>query len=426
MCWWCTSEGYARRTPSKRRYEQINAFEKMLTENGTTILKFMLHISKEEQGERLQAAARRAGEPLEVQPATSKTASCGTNTWPAYETMLESCSTAWAPWHVIPADRKWARNAAIAAIVRETLEEMDPQYPEPGAGSSDRHRGVRWTCISGESAQMVTGGTKGIGRAIIVFGLAAEGADVAVCARDAAAVAATVEELKALGVRSFGATLDVSDKPALNSFVKDAGAALGGLDILVCNASALADGSSEEAFRQAFEIDLMHTRNACEAAMPLLERSGEGAIVAISSISGSEDYGYGSSAYGTMKAALFFYVKSLARHVAARRNPGQHRIARHHLFRRRRLGPGEDRRPGSLCPQSRRKSDEPHGAAGGDRRCRGVPVEPAGQLRVRRKCGGGRNADDAHSELKNSQARARKASTSALVGCGPERLSSSS
>jgi 3-oxoacyl-[acyl-carrier protein] reductase len=62
----------------------------------------------------------------------------------------------------------------------------------------------------------------------------------------------------------------------------------------------------------------MHTRNACEAAIPLLEKSGEGAIVAISSISGSEDYGYESSAYGTMKAALFFYVKSLARHVAAR------------------------------------------------------------------------------------------------------------
>jgi NAD(P)-dependent dehydrogenase (short-subunit alcohol dehydrogenase family) len=164
---------------------------------------------------------------------------------------------------------------------------------------------------------LVTGGTKGIGRAI-AFGLAAEGADVAVCARDAAAVAATVEDLKAVGVRSFGATLDVSDKPALESFVKDAGTALGGLDILVCNASALADGSSEEAFRRAFEIDLMHTRNACEAAIPLLERSGEGAIVAISSISGSEDYGYGSSAYGTMKAALLFYVKSLARHVAAR------------------------------------------------------------------------------------------------------------
>ncbi len=164
---------------------------------------------------------------------------------------------------------------------------------------------------------LVTGGTKGIGRAI-AFGLAAEGADVAVCARDAKAVAATVDALKAAGVNAFGAALDVSDKPALEGFVTDAAKALGGLDILVCNASALADGSGEEAFRQAFEIDLMHTRNACEAALPFLEKSGEGAIVAISSISGSEDYGYGSSAYGTMKAALFFYMKSLARHVAGR------------------------------------------------------------------------------------------------------------
>ncbi|MFN4143058.1 SDR family NAD(P)-dependent oxidoreductase [Aestuariivirga sp.] len=164
---------------------------------------------------------------------------------------------------------------------------------------------------------LVTGATKGIGRAI-AFGLAAEGADVALCARDAAAVAKTAEEIAATGVKSFGAALDVSDGPALEGFVRKAAAALGGLDILVCNASALAEGAGEEAFRQAFEIDLLHTRNACEAALPFLERSGEGAIVAISSISGSEDYGYGSVAYGTMKAALFFYVKSLARHVAAR------------------------------------------------------------------------------------------------------------
>jgi NAD(P)-dependent dehydrogenase (short-subunit alcohol dehydrogenase family) len=164
---------------------------------------------------------------------------------------------------------------------------------------------------------MVTGGTKGIGRAI-AFGLAAEGADVAVCARDATAVAAMVKDLEAAGVRAHGAAIDVRDKAALEGFVRDGAGALGGLDILVCNASALADGASEEAFRQAFEIDLMHTRNACEAALPFLERSGAGAVVAISSISGSEDYGYGSAAYGTMKAALFFYMKSLARHVAGR------------------------------------------------------------------------------------------------------------
>ena len=62
---------------------------------------------------------------------TSTTASSGTSIMAAYELMLDKCSTAWAPWHVIPADHKWARNAAIAAIVRETLEEMDPQYPKP-------------------------------------------------------------------------------------------------------------------------------------------------------------------------------------------------------------------------------------------------------------------------------------------------------
>lgn len=164
---------------------------------------------------------------------------------------------------------------------------------------------------------LITGATKGIGRAI-AFGLAAEGAHVALCARDAAAVEDTVEALTETGVTAWGRALDVRDGAALTSFVTDAADALRGLDILVCNASALASGSGEDAFRDAFEIDLMHTRNASEAAIPFLEKSGAGSIVSISSISGSEDYGYNSSAYGTMKTALFFYVKSLARHVAAK------------------------------------------------------------------------------------------------------------
>ena len=162
---------------------------------------------------------------------------------------------------------------------------------------------------------LVTGASKGIGRAI-AFGLAAEGADVAICARNVRDVSATVAELEATGVNAFGAGLDVRDGAALAGFVKDAATALGGLDIVVCNASAFADGPGEEAFRDAFEVDLLHTRNACETALPWLEKSGHGAIVAISAISGVEDYGYDSVSYGTMKAALFFYVKSLARHVA--------------------------------------------------------------------------------------------------------------
>jgi NAD(P)-dependent dehydrogenase (short-subunit alcohol dehydrogenase family) len=121
-----------------------------------------------------------------------------------------------------------------------------------------------------------------------------------------------------MGVNAYGASLDVGQPATLEGFVKNSAAALGGLDILVCNASAFADGPGEDAFRAAFEIDLLHTRNACEAALPWLEASAAGSIIAISSISGVEDYGYDSVSYGTMKAALFFYLKSLARHVAAR------------------------------------------------------------------------------------------------------------
>jgi 3-oxoacyl-[acyl-carrier protein] reductase len=162
---------------------------------------------------------------------------------------------------------------------------------------------------------LVTGATRGIGRAI-AFGLAAEGCHVALCARDERAVEDTVEALTATGVTAWGRALDVRDGTALRRFVDDAADTLRGLDILVCNASALATGASEDAFRDAFEIDLMHTRNAAEATLPHMEKAGSGSIVAISSVSGSEDYGYTSSAYGTMKAALFFYVKSLARHLA--------------------------------------------------------------------------------------------------------------
>jgi 3-oxoacyl-[acyl-carrier protein] reductase len=162
---------------------------------------------------------------------------------------------------------------------------------------------------------LVTGGTRGIGRAIALL-FAAEGADVSICARDGKAVDETLKVLQAKGVNAFGRGLDVADGKALASFVADAAAARGRLDGLVANASALSEGSAEEEFRKAFEVDLMHTRNAAEAAIPFLAKSGAGAIIAISSISGSEDYGYDSVSYGTMKAALFFYVKSLARHVA--------------------------------------------------------------------------------------------------------------
>jgi PPK2 family polyphosphate:nucleotide phosphotransferase len=119
------------------RYEQINAFEKMLVENGTTILKFMLHISKKEQGERLQDRLDEPGSRWKFNPGDLEDRKLWDQYQAAYEAMLNKCSTAWAPWHVIPADRKWARNAAIAAIVRETLEAMNPEYPRPDWNPKD-------------------------------------------------------------------------------------------------------------------------------------------------------------------------------------------------------------------------------------------------------------------------------------------------
>ena len=164
---------------------------------------------------------------------------------------------------------------------------------------------------------LVTGGTRGIGRAI-AFAFAEEGADVAICARDAVAVARTVAALKAKGVNAYGRLVDVTDAGALAEFVHDAAANLGGLDCAVANASALASGADEAAFRKAFEVDVMHTRTLADAAMSYLEKSGTGSFTAIASVSGSEDYGYEDAAYGAMKAALLFYIKSMARFVAAK------------------------------------------------------------------------------------------------------------
>ncbi|OGQ57275.1 MAG: 3-ketoacyl-ACP reductase [Deltaproteobacteria bacterium RIFCSPLOWO2_02_FULL_53_8] len=163
---------------------------------------------------------------------------------------------------------------------------------------------------------VITGGSKGIGRAVARC-FAAEGAHVAICARNAVEVTATVTDLKALGVNAYGSALDVANGDALSAWIGESAAKLGGIDALVCNVSALAVGNSADTWEKSFRTDMMHTVNAVEAAMPFLELSNSGSIVLISSVSGFEvDFAAGS--YGAIKAALIHYAKGLSRQLVAK------------------------------------------------------------------------------------------------------------
>jgi PPK2 family polyphosphate:nucleotide phosphotransferase len=127
----CKVRGFAPAAAIEQRYAQINAFEQMLTENGTVILKFMLHISKDEQRQRLQERLDRPEKNWKFNPGDLEDRALWDDFMQAYEAMLTRCSTPHAPWRVVPADKKWRRNAIIAAIVRKTLEDIDPRYPKP-------------------------------------------------------------------------------------------------------------------------------------------------------------------------------------------------------------------------------------------------------------------------------------------------------
>jgi 3-oxoacyl-[acyl-carrier protein] reductase len=173
--------------------------------------------------------------------------------------------------------------------------------------------------IKGKRA-IVLGATRGIGRAIAEQ-LVEEGASVAICARNSAQVKQAVADMESRGGKVIGETIDIAKGDELKSFVARAAQSLGGLDIVISNASALSEGNKPEDWRALLDIDLLGLVNLVEAAQPFLEEAaakrGDASIIAISSMSAA--VASRPEAYGAVKGALIHLVKGYARSLAAKK-----------------------------------------------------------------------------------------------------------
>lgn len=173
--------------------------------------------------------------------------------------------------------------------------------------------------LQGKNA-VILGGTRGIGRSIAEVFMA-EGANVALCARNAEQVAKTVAELQAGGGRATGAAVDIADGQALQTWIAVAAAELGGIDILVSNAGAMATGPDVASWELNFRVDVLGVVNAFEAAKPFLIEAGrvkgDASVVIISSNASAEaDH---AGAYGPIKSALIRLGKGMARQYAGQK-----------------------------------------------------------------------------------------------------------
>ncbi len=162
--------------------------------------------------------------------------------------------------------------------------------------------------LAGNNA-LITGGSKGIGRAI-AEALAAEGCNIAICARNQKGVDSAVESLKAKGVKVFGQAVDVGNGEQLKAWVNAAADALGGIDCLVSNVSG-GNAQGEAGWRANFEHDVLGSVRLVESALPYLEKSSNASIVMISSTAALEKF-IGAGAYNAMKGAMIQYAGALA------------------------------------------------------------------------------------------------------------------
>lgn len=169
--------------------------------------------------------------------------------------------------------------------------------------------------LAGKRA-IITGGTRGIGRRIVDL-LVAEGCHVGFCARDQVQVDGTINELSEAGVTIIGGTVDVTDDAHLRDWINETATSLGGIDILVPNASALVGSADIDAWRLGLEVDVLGTVRAVEAALPFLEASDHASIVAISSTAAVNTSG-GVRAYSGLKAALISYISGLSTNLGTK------------------------------------------------------------------------------------------------------------
>ncbi len=157
---------------------------------------------------------------------------------------------------------------------------------------------------------LITGSTRGIGRRI-AEALAREGCTIAIGARKAAEVEAAVADLSGLGVKVVGAAMDAADAESVKNWVNRMGDALGGIDILVPNVSAGGSLNGEQSWNDAYQVDVLGTLRAIDAALPALEASGQGAITITGTTAAVETF-MAPMAYNAMKGALIVHAKQLS------------------------------------------------------------------------------------------------------------------
>ena len=189
---------------------------------------------------------------------------------------------------------------------------------------------------------IICGGSRGIGRSI-ALGLAASGADVSICARGAETLEQTRQEIAALGHKAHAASVDLGNETAIKTYIAEAAAALGGIDILVNNASAFGSADTEAAWTASLAIDMLAIVHATQAALPFLKQS-KGTVINTSSVAALRASAR-QPPYGAIKAAVIHYTNTQAA-----------MYARDHI-RVNGVAPGSIEFPGGVW--DRRKTDNP-------------------------------------------------------------------